>query len=660
MIVGVIGSGSIGPDLAYGFASALAGQPQGGKVYLLDIKQEALDAGMRRIRGYIDKGLQRGKLSDKAAEALGQTLVPTLAMADLAACDYVLEAATEDLPVKRAILRNLEAVVGPDCLIGFATSGLPRKDIAAEAVHPERCFVNHPFFPAWRSLPIEVVSSGSAAHEARMLAVLKTLGKVPVMTADVACFAADDIFCNYCSEAARIVAEGIATPAQVDAIVNTAIGGGGPLNVLDATRGNLLTVHCQELMQRAPTGTPWFEAPAILRERQSRPWHEPPGTSPWPGDASHDEALRQTVLDRVLAVLFARTYFVADHQICAPTELDWLTRTALGFRTGLLDLAADMGMDRVAAVCAAYAAAHPGFEVPASIRDRKPVTFYRDLMVETEGDIAVVRVFRPEVKNALDRRTLGELEDVFRTLAGRADVRGVVVTSFDGSLAGADITELAQIRTPAEAEAICALGQRVFGVIESMTKPVVAALDGPVLGGGAELSMACHGRVVGPGLMMGQPEVNLGIIPGYGGTQRLPRLIGLGRAVELLRTGRPIGAREACAWGWAHGQPAADVVAAARALIRAHLQGEVVLGPVDPAPMSVPDTLPAVDLGHHSRVIDAILIDVIRTGLARPLDEGLAIEARGFGRCTRTIDLDIGLKNFIQNGPRVPAAFLHE
>jgi enoyl-CoA hydratase/3-hydroxyacyl-CoA dehydrogenase len=659
MIVGVIGSGAIGPDLAYGFATALGSVP-GSKVYLHDIRQEALDAGMQRIRGYVAKGVARGKLSEKAAEAMASILVPTLALRDLAGCEYVLEAATEDLAIKRAILRSLEGVVSRDCLIGFATSGLPRAVIASEVAHPERCFVNHPFFPAWRSLPVEVVLSGSAPHEARMLATLQALGKVPVVTADAPCFAADDIFCNYCSEAARIVAEGLATPAQIDAIVDGAIGGGGPLNVLDATRGNLLTAHCQELMRDARTGSPWFEPPAILRERGNAPWHDPKH----PGDPAHDEALGTRVLDRILAVLLARTFFVLDHGICQATELDWMTRTALGFRTGLVDLASELGMRVVHALCAAYAESNPGFEIPESIRNERLPSFYGNLQIDRPsgpaGGIAVVRVFRPEVKNALDHRTLVELDHAMQLLAADNRVRGVVLSSFGGALAGADINELARVRTSEEAAATASFGQGVLHRIASMSKPVVAAVDGPVLGGGAELSMACHARVVGPHLVLGQPEVNLGIIPGYGGTQRLPRLIGYERAMALLRTGRSIGAQEACAWGWAHGQPARDVVATARELIAAHLAGEVTLAPVSPAPMRVSDRVPDVDIGHRSLAIDAILVDVIQGGLRQDLAAGLAREAEGFGRCIHTVDMDIGLKNFVQNGARVPAAFLHE
>ncbi len=655
MIVGVIGSGSIGPDLAYGFVAALAGAG-GGKVYLHDIKQEALDAGVERIRGYVAKGVSRGKLSPKIAKAIDAALVPTRDVRDLGKCEYVLEAATEDLAIKKVILKNLESVVREDCLIGFATSGIPRSRIASEARHPERCFVNHPFYPAWRALPVEVVLSGDEALGARMLGTLKALGKVPIVTADVPCFAADDIFCNYCAEAARIVAEGVATPAQVDQVVNDAIGGGGPFLVMDLTRGNLLNVHCLELMRQDPDGSEWFAPPPIFTKQGTTPWHD----RSKPADPRIDPARAREVLDRILAVVMGRTLHVADHGICDARELNWLTRNALGFRKGLLDLAEELGAPRVHEVCAAYAARNPGFTVPRSVVERRLPAFLRNVAVARDGEIAVVAIQRPEVRNALDERTMTELREVFSGLAADGAVRGVVLTSFDGALAGADIGELAALTTPEEARAKCLRGHSVLGVIEAMRKPVVAAVDGPVLGGGAELAMACHARVVGTSLMLGQPEVNLGIIPGYGGTQRLPRLIGIERALDLLRTGRPVGAAEACAWGWASGEPASDILAAAKSLVRRHLDGKTVLRPVDAAPLDVPDRFPRIDIGHHSLVADAVLVGVVHDGLMKPLAEGLAIEAAGFARLRRTVDYDIGMKNFVQNGPRVPAVFLNE
>ncbi|MCA9590775.1 MAG: 3-hydroxyacyl-CoA dehydrogenase/enoyl-CoA hydratase family protein [Myxococcales bacterium] len=654
MIVGVIGSGAIGPDLAYGFLTALAREP-GSKVFLVDIKQEALDAGVARIHGYVQKGVSRGKIAESAAKAITGALVPTRELTDLAACDYVLEAASEDLEVKRRILASLEKIVRDDCLIGFATSGLPRREIAKEAAHPARCFVNHPFFPAWRALPIEIVQSGDAALGARMIATIEKLGKVPIVTADVECFAADDIFCNYISEAARIFEEGLATPAQVDAIVNKAIGGGGPFNVMDLTKGNLLTHKCQVLMQKAKTGTPWFAPPAILTKQGDAPWHDRKNR----GDATHDAALAEKVMDRILAVLLARTYFVVEENIATATDTNWLTRMALGFTKGILEVGEELGAARVRELCVRYAETHPGFVVPKMVTEQKLPSFRRCVKVEVEGDLATVRVFRPEVKNALSKQTLAEIDQAIAELQSNAAVKGIVLTSYDGALAGADIGELAALPTPAECEKTCLDSHPIFARIEGSKKPIVAAVDGPVMGGGAELSMACHARVVGTSLALAQPEVNLGIIPGYGGTQRLPRLVGQARAVSMLRTGRAIGAKDACAWGWAYGAPVESPVAEAKALLRRVISGEVKLTPLDPAPMKV-DAIDAIDIGHRSLAIDAILVDVIRRGLGKPLAEGLAIEAKGFARCKSTVDMDIGMKNFVQNGPRVPAAFLHE
>ena len=172
--------------------------------------------------------------------------------------------------------------------------------------------------------------------------------------------------------------------------------------------------------------------------------------------------------------------------------------------------------------------------------------------------------------------------------------------------------------------------------------------------------MICHARVVGPKLLFQQPEVNLGIIPGYGASQRLPRLLGVERALELLRTARAIGAKEACAIGWAHGDPVDDPVKAAKDLIRKHLAGKIKLAPVDPAPMAVPDPIPDVDIGHRSLLIDAILVDAVKRGVQLPLDEGLIVEAKAFADTMETVDADIGIKNFMINGPRTPAAFMHE
>lgn len=287
------------------------------------------------------------------------------------------------------------------------------------------------------------------------------------------------------------------------------------------------------------------------------------------------------------------------------------------------------------------------------------MTEYKNISLDIDDGIALLQIRRPKVLNALSWETLDELEQATQTALHDNEVQGIILCSEGGAIAGADIKELASVDSAARGVEMCRRGQAVVAQLENANKPVVAALNGPVLGGGCELSMGAHARVVGPKLLLGQPEVNLGIIPGYGGTQRLPRLIGAELAMDLLRTGRPIKAAEACAKGWAQGEPVDDVIAAARLVIKKHLSAEKKLQPISKAALKDFDIAKNYDIGWHSQAIDKILVEVLQNGWSKDLDQGLEEEALGFGRCIETEDVKIGLNNFIENGPRAKAEFIH-
>src|ERR1700710_1818986 len=169
-----------------------------------------------------------------------------------------------------------------------------------------------------------------------------------------------------------------------------------------------------------------------------------------------------------------------------------------------------------------------------------------NLLLERDGAVAIVTFNRPAVLNALNAQTVAELRHVLLELQADDAVRVVVLTGAGEKafIAGADINELAR-QTPASGRDLARTGQAVIDLIETLGKPVIAAINGFALGGGCELAMACTLRIAAENARLGQPEINLGIIPGYGGTQRLPRLVGKGRALELLLTGAPISAAEA-------------------------------------------------------------------------------------------------------------------
>ena len=188
------------------------------------------------------------------------------------------------------------------------------------------------------------------------------------------------------------------------------------------------------------------------------------------------------------------------------------------------------------------------------------------LTLQREGAVAVVTVNRPKVLNALNVATLDELAATMRQLQRDDTVRCVIVTGAGEKsfIAGADIHELSAL-TPAAGREHARAGQAVFDLVEQLGKPVIAAINGYALGGGCELAMACTLRLAADTARLGQPEINLGLIPGFGGTQRLARLIGAGRALELLLTGEPIGAAEAYRLGLVNRVvPAADLMVEAR------------------------------------------------------------------------------------------------
>jgi len=192
---------------------------------------------------------------------------------------------------------------------------------------------------------------------------------------------------------------------------------------------------------------------------------------------------------------------------------------------------------------------------------------YKNLQIERRGAVTVLLVNRPDVLNALNRETLGEIGEVAGQFVqdheqGALIVTGVGEKSF---ISGADINELA-VLDPRGAEDISRLGQRVLDTLADSPKPVIAAVNGFAFGGGCELALACHMRLASENAVLGLPEVSLGIIPGYGGTQRLPRLVGPGRALELLLSGRRVKAEEAERIGLVNRVvPAAELDAAAMA-----------------------------------------------------------------------------------------------
>ncbi|HTS89284.1 MAG TPA: enoyl-CoA hydratase-related protein [Gemmatimonadales bacterium] len=252
---------------------------------------------------------------------------------------------------------------------------------------------------------------------------------------------------------------------------------------------------------------------------------------------------------------------------------------------------------------------------------------YTTLGYQVQDGIATVTINRPEKLNALNDAVIADLGAAAAALEGDAGVRGALLTGAGPKafVAGADISELVK-QDPIEAKRRSLAGQSVFRRFEALRKPVVAAVNGFCLGGGCELAMACHLRIASEDARFGQPEVKLGIGPGYGGTVRLPRLVGRGRALELLLTGEMIDAREAWRIGLVN-----RVVPRERLLEEATLLLRSILAQ---GPLAVQAILEAVDAGA----------DV-------PLAQALLLEANYFGLLASTADMREGMHAFLEKRP---------
>ncbi len=249
---------------------------------------------------------------------------------------------------------------------------------------------------------------------------------------------------------------------------------------------------------------------------------------------------------------------------------------------------------------------------------------FNNLITKVESGIGWVIIDRPDKLNALNRETVNEMTEAFQAFLGDGEVKAVILTGSGEKafIAGADIRELAELDLDSGKDYVHN-GQELTQLMEGFPKPVIAAVNGFALGGGTEMALSCHIRIASENAKMGQPEVKLGLIPGFGGTQRLSRLVGKGRALELILTGKIIGSQEALEIGLVNRVvPQEELLSVCEALAREMTAN----GPL------------ALQFG----------IEAVNSGFDLPMEEALQLEADLFGKCCATGDSKEGTKAFLE------------
>lgn len=533
--VAIIGAGTIGPDIGYYVKTALPDIT----LYLVDVVEGALQNAEKRLAGYVQKAVDRKKMKQDKAGAVLKNIVYTMDYEQLRNCDLVIEAATESIPLKQKIFEAIENIVSKDAVITSNTSSIPADRIFSQMKNPERTTITHFFAPAWRSLPVEVITWEGGSREVvdYLFWFFARTGKVPIITDNVICFMLDRIFDNWCNDAGYLLDH--ATAGQIDKVAEEFVFA-GPFFVLNMANGNPIISETNTLQMEE--GEHYRPAP-IFESVDRWATHRPGARVDVP------DPQRAVIRDRMLGILFSQSFDIIDRGIGTREDLNFGCQTALGFKKGPLDLMRDLGEAEVNRIMAGFEEQRPGFPRPG-----QAYAFYQDfcryLLIDEMDGVVIITIRRPQALNAITDELNNEILSVLEARADDPEVKGFVITGYGTRAfsAGADIGRFPETlgnRDAAVRYAKDCAQVQVF--MDHMEKPVVAAINGMALGGGLEIALRCHAMVADRKAFFQFPEITLGILPGIGGCivpyRKWPR--GAEMFHEMICLARPISAKEA-------------------------------------------------------------------------------------------------------------------
>ena len=660
--IGVIGSGNIGPDIALHFSQNL--YSYGVPVVVVDIVQAALDAGSKKAESKMAKAAEKKIFKKEVADAIFKNILFTTDYEKIADADFVIEAAFERADVKHKIFDQCQAACPKKAIFASNSSHMEPEVIFKNIKDKSRCLVIHYFFPAERNIWVEIVPGKETdpALTEYLMKFYEFIGKAPTLVKSRYGYAGSVIFEGLFLATALTVEKGLANIKQADAIAQKALGMGvGPFTAHNLAGGNPLTQH--GLSEMNTKIMPWYRSPKILDDqvKSGKPWE----TAGKGETVEYTPETYEAVSNRVIGAYFGMVCEIVESGISNIGDLELAMDVGLVLNPPF-SMMNKIGVKKALELVEAYAKENPGFKVADMLKKQAasgqpwkiPVVFRED-----KEEVALVKIRRPKVLNALNADVFEQLREIFVGIQKDPKIKGAVLTGFGtrAFVSGADIGMLAAQKTPEEAEAFCLKSMSVLNLIENLGKPVVCAMNGLAFGGGNEMAMSCTVRIASKGqkIFVSQPEPRLGIIPGNGGTQRLPRLIGMEKAWPMLRNANPISSAQAKEMGLIQEEVEGNLVGTAIDWVKRILSGQVKVPSIPKGPIPVPSTLPEVDIGHLSRKIDSLIQRAVLEGARMTLEEGLKLEAKVFGECLLTQDMKIGMENFLKNGPKVNANFVH-
>ena len=653
----VVGAGTMGHGIAE--LAAIAGF----RVYLADINMDILSRALDRIRWSLGKLYEKGVVRE-SVDVIMSRITPVVSVRPdggwsselanaLAESQFVIEAVPEDLRLKQSLFEFADRHTAPDAILATNTSSLPITEIAQATGRPERVVGMHFFNPPVLMRLVEVIRGARTSDEtvAVTVEVARRLGKTPiVVNRDIPGFIVNRILGRLFNTACYVVERGLATVEEVDAMVFYILGFPmGIFELADYSGIDVFHLVSTAMAERGVRGLPCrlFEEKyksGRLGVKSGEGFYKYPEPGKFVKPAHRRELAGKVDPALLLSLAVNEAAYMLREGIASKEDIETAVKLGLGWPKGVFELADEIGIDRIAEAIARVRS-ETGLEfieldllLASMVKEGKLGVksgegFYKYAMVEEvrketiivrkEKPIAWIILNRPERLNAINPKMLEELSRTLDELEEDPDIRVVIVKGSGRAFsAGADVTAFAGIN-PILAVKASRKFQELTLKMQFYTKPVIAAIHGYALGGGLELALSADFRIASEDAMLGQPEINLGFIPGAGATQRLARIVGPARAKELIMTGDLIPAVEAYKMG----------------LVNKVVKPEALDGEARSLAMKLADKPPLALMAAK------LAVDM---GLEAGLWPGLAMESQLFGILFSTEDVIEGVTAFLE------------